>query len=60
MLFLFLESEKDTSENEIKEITFSPLLKTFEMDIMDDMGIKEDRVAAPTYWYWLCNSELKK
>lgn len=32
-------------------ITFSPELKTFEMDVMDDMGIKEDRVAAPTYWY---------
>jgi hypothetical protein len=28
-------------------------LKTFEMDIMENMGIKEDRVAAPTYWYWL-------
>jgi len=37
--------------DDIKKITFSPLLKTFEMDIMDEMDIKEDRVPAPTYWY---------
>lgn len=46
-----LESDKDTTEADLKEITFSPLLKTFEMDVMDDMGIKEDRVPAKTYWY---------
>jgi len=28
-----------------------PVLKTFDMEIMDNMDIKEDRVAAPTYWY---------
>jgi len=58
ILFWFLESEKDTAEADVKEITFSPLLKTFDMDIMDDMGIKEDRVAARTYWYWLCRMKL--
>lgn len=54
MLFKFLESEKDTKTDDLKVVTFSPKLKTFEMDIMDDMDIKEDRVAAPTYWYWMC------
>lgn len=33
------------------QITFKPELKTFEMDIMDKMGIKEDRTPAKTYWY---------
>jgi len=47
----YKESEKDTTEDDLKAITFSPLLKTFDMDIMDSMGIKEDRVAVPTYWY---------
>jgi hypothetical protein len=23
------------------------------MDIMEQMGIKEDRVPAKTYWYWI-------
>jgi large subunit ribosomal protein L24 len=50
-LCLYLESEKDTREEDLTEITFAPSLKTFEMDIMENMGIKEDRVAAPTYWY---------
>lgn len=35
----------------MKQITFSPLLKTFEMEIMDNMNIKEDRVPVPSYWY---------
>ncbi|XP_060849063.1 large ribosomal subunit protein uL24m [Rhopalosiphum padi] len=47
----YKESEKDTTADDIKKITFSPLLKTFEMDVMDEMDIKEDRVPAPTYWY---------
>lgn len=28
-----------------------PALKTFEMDIMDEMGIKEDRIPKKIYWY---------
>jgi large subunit ribosomal protein L24 len=47
----YKENDKDTKSDDIKEITFSPTLKTFEMDIMDSMGIKEDRVCAPSYWY---------
>lgn len=29
------------------------------MDIMDDMGIKEDRVPVPTYWYWLYRKKIE-
>lgn len=43
--------EKDTEVTEVEEITFQPVLKTFEMDIMDKMAIKEDRVPVKTYWY---------
>jgi len=45
------ESEKDTKEEELKEVTFKPKLCTFEQDIMNVMGIKETRKRAKTYWY---------
>ena len=32
-------------------ITFEPSLKTFEMDIAEKMGIKEDRAPKRTFWY---------
>jgi len=48
---MFPESEKDTKAPEVTTISFEPALKTFEMDIMEQMGIKEDRVPAKTYWY---------
>ena len=48
---LFAESETDTQDKDLTEITFQPALKTFEMDIMDHMGIKEDRIPQKTYWY---------
>jgi len=48
---MFPESEKDTKAPEVTAITFEPALKTFEMDIMEQMGIKEDGVPAKTYWY---------
>ena len=54
---MFPESEKDTKASEVTAITFEPALKTFEMDIMEQMGIKEDRVPAKTYWYWIRNSK---
>ncbi|XP_050438471.1 probable 39S ribosomal protein L24, mitochondrial [Adelges cooleyi] len=47
----YKESDKDTTEDVLTEITFSPLLKTFEMEIMETMGIKEERVQKQTYWY---------
>ena len=52
---MFPESEKDTKAPEVTAITFEPALKTFEMDIMEQMDIKEDRVPAKTYWYWIHN-----
>lgn len=48
---LYKEQPKDTTSDVIKEITFEPKLKTFEMEIMDNMGIKEDRIPPKTYWY---------
>ncbi|XP_015109835.1 probable 39S ribosomal protein L24, mitochondrial [Diachasma alloeum] len=48
---LYKEQPKDTPRDVIEKITFKAELKTFEMDIMDKMGIKEDRVARKTYWY---------
>jgi large subunit ribosomal protein L24 len=51
LIFCISESEKDTKASEVTEITFEPILKTFEMDIMEQMGIVEDRVPSKTYWY---------
>ncbi|XP_016838999.1 probable 39S ribosomal protein L24, mitochondrial [Nasonia vitripennis] len=47
----YIEGEKDTNKVVVEEVTFKPLLKTFEMDLMDKLNIKEDRVQKPTYWY---------
>ncbi|XP_059061338.1 large ribosomal subunit protein uL24m [Achroia grisella] len=43
--------DKDTSADVVTKITFEAKLRTFEMDIMESMGIKEDRVPAKSYWY---------
>ncbi|KAB0803798.1 hypothetical protein PPYR_00768 [Photinus pyralis] len=48
---LYIDQPKDTSEKALGEITFEPTLKTFEMDIMEKMGIKEDRIPKKSYWY---------
>ena len=42
---------KDTADKDLTEITFKPSLKTFAMDIMESMGMKEDRVPQKSYWY---------
>uniref|UniRef100_A0A6M2DC54 Large ribosomal subunit protein uL24m n=1 Tax=Xenopsylla cheopis TaxID=163159 RepID=A0A6M2DC54_XENCH len=47
----YIDQPKDTDAKLVSSITFQPELKTFEMDIMDKMGIKEDRVPAKSYWY---------
>jgi len=47
----YTEQEKDTKPDALTEITFQPKVKTFEMDIMDEMGIVEDRIPKKTYWY---------
>lgn len=43
--------QKDTLASDVEDITFEPKLCTFEMDIMESQGIKEDRVPQKTYWY---------
>ncbi|XP_076620187.1 mitochondrial ribosomal protein L24 [Colletes latitarsis] len=48
---LYIEQPKDTSADDVQEVTFEANLKTFEMDIMDKMDIKEDRVPKKYYWY---------
>ena len=48
---VYKEQPKDTMPDVVTKITFVPQLKTFEMEISDDFGIKEDRVPYPTYWY---------
>jgi len=46
-----VEGDKDTKAKEVETITFEPKLKTFEMDVMEAMGIQEDRIPKKTYWY---------
>ncbi|KAG6459134.1 probable 39S ribosomal protein L24, mitochondrial [Manduca sexta] len=49
---LYIENvEKDTAVDDVIKVTFAPKLKTFEMEIMEDMGIEEHRVPAKSYWY---------
>lgn len=48
---IYIERDKDTPEKVVTEITFEPTLETFEMRVMRDMGIEEDRIPAKTYWY---------
>ncbi|XP_067624367.1 large ribosomal subunit protein uL24m [Eurosta solidaginis] len=47
----YIEREKDTPGAVVGEITFQPKLATFEMDIMDEMGIVEERKPRKSYWY---------
>ncbi|GFY73471.1 probable 39S ribosomal protein L24, mitochondrial [Trichonephila inaurata madagascariensis] len=47
----YVEQPKDTPAAEAEKITFRPKLKTFEQEIMENMGIKENRVPCKTYWY---------
>jgi len=47
----YVEKAKDTNADQLAKITFVPKLTTFEMDIMEEMGIKDDRVPQRTFWY---------
>lgn len=48
----YAESKKtDTKAKDVEEITYVPKLCTFEMDIMEMQGIKEDRVPPRTFMY---------
>ncbi|KAI1301891.1 putative 39S ribosomal protein L24, mitochondrial [Halotydeus destructor] len=48
---VYVEQAKDTTADEIKKVTFEPEAKTFEMDIMEAHGIKEERVPYKFFWY---------
>lgn len=48
---IYIEREKDTLAEAASEITFEPTLETFEMRVLRDMGITEDRIPKKTYWY---------
>ncbi|XP_017769604.1 PREDICTED: probable 39S ribosomal protein L24, mitochondrial [Nicrophorus vespilloides] len=47
----YKEQPKDTLADDVSEVTFQPALKTFQMDIMESMDIKDERVPLKTYWY---------
>lgn len=47
----YLEQSWDTKEKELTKVTFRPKIMSFEEDIMDSMGIKEDRKRAPNFYY---------
>ncbi|RUS80377.1 hypothetical protein EGW08_011874 [Elysia chlorotica] len=47
----YVEQSWDTKEKELTKVTFTPKAMSFEEDIMDSMGIKEDRERAPNYYY---------
>lgn len=48
---IYKEQPKDTPAKLVLQETFVPLAKTFEMDICDQMGIKDDRIPYPMHWY---------
>ena len=43
--------EKDTLPKEVERVTYEPGLQTFEMAVMEKMGIKETREPRKSYWY---------
>ncbi|GFO05267.1 mitochondrial ribosomal protein l24 [Plakobranchus ocellatus] len=47
----YIEQSWDTKEKELTKVTFKPKAVTFEADIMESMGIKEDRKRAPNFYY---------
>lgn len=47
----YVARDKDTESKVVTEITYQPKLCTFEMDIMKNMNIEEDREPRKTYWY---------
>lgn len=53
---VFTEQSWDTKEKELTKVTFTPSLMTFEEDIMNSMGIKDERKRAVKFYYWLITS----
>ena len=42
---------RDTLEADVKKVTYIPKLQSFEDEINESVGIKEERKPARTYWY---------
>lgn len=47
----YIERPKDTRNEDVVKQTYVPVLKTFEMEIAEEMGIVEDRIPHKTFWY---------
>ncbi|XP_063040854.1 large ribosomal subunit protein uL24m [Engraulis encrasicolus] len=45
------DGPKDTSTEDALRKTYTPSLKTLQEEVMEAMGIKEERKQRPTYWY---------
>ncbi|XP_018019169.1 probable 39S ribosomal protein L24, mitochondrial isoform X2 [Hyalella azteca] len=50
---VYKEQPKDTVEADLAMVTFTPAHGTFQMQIMEAMGIQEHRVPKKSYWYYL-------
>uniref|UniRef100_A0A8C5WWL5 Large ribosomal subunit protein uL24m n=1 Tax=Laticauda laticaudata TaxID=8630 RepID=A0A8C5WWL5_LATLA len=48
---LWVDGPKDTSTKDALEKTYTPSLKTFQEEIMEQMGIRERRRHRKSYWY---------
>ena len=51
-MYIFLDNEeKDTIPEHLERVTFHAPLKTFEMEIMEKMGIEATGTPPKTYWH---------
>ncbi|KAF2365984.1 Ribosomal protein L24 [Trinorchestia longiramus] len=49
----YKEQPKDTVEADLTKVTFTPYHGTFQMQIMNAMGIEERRIPKKSFWYYL-------
>ena len=49
----YIDEPKDTAAADVEKITYIPKVMTFEMEIMKEMDIQEDRIPYQFWWYWL-------
>lgn len=50
-IFALTDGPKDTSPEDTLEKTYVPSLKTLEEEVMEKMGIQENRRHRRSYWY---------
>lgn len=50
-LSTFIDGPKDTSPEDTLEKTYVPSLKTLEEEVMEKLGIQENRHHRRSYWY---------